>query len=152
MRRANSGDVPLLLDLMTDFYAEGGYALDRSHAAQAFSAVLADGRLGYIWIIQKEHQAVGHLVLTLRYAMEYGGMIACLDDLYVKPAWRNGGLSKAALLEVKSFCEKAGIRAVTVEVGHNNGPAQSVYRRLGFVEAPDRQLLAMALAPPTHIV
>ena len=40
---------------------------------QAFSAVLADERLGYIWIIQKEHQAVGHLVLTLRYAMEYGG-------------------------------------------------------------------------------
>jgi GNAT superfamily N-acetyltransferase len=152
MRRANSGDIPLLLDLMTDFYAEGGYALDRSHAAQAFSAVLADERLGYIWIIQKEHQAVGHLVLTLRYAMEYGGMIACVDDLYVKPACRNGGLSKGALLEVKSFCEKAGIRAVTVEVGHNNGPAQTVYRRVGFAEAPDRQLLAMALAAPTHIV
>ena len=33
MRRANSGDIPLLLDLMADFYAEGGYALDRSHAA-----------------------------------------------------------------------------------------------------------------------
>jgi ribosomal protein S18 acetylase RimI-like enzyme len=91
-------------------------------------------------------------VLTLKFAMEYGGLAACLDDLYVKPAWRNQGLSTAALLEVRSFCEKAGIRAVTVEVGYNNGPAQTVYRRIGFTELADRQLLALALAAPTHIV
>jgi GNAT superfamily N-acetyltransferase len=152
MRPASADDIPLLLDLMTDFYAEGGYVLGRSHAAAAFVAVLADERLGYIRIIQEEHQPVGHLVLTLKYTMEYGGMVACLDDLYVKPAWRNRGLSTAALLEVKDFCEKAGIRAVTVEVGHNNGPGQTVYRRVGFAEVPDRQLLAMALAAPTHVV
>ena len=83
----------------------------------AFAAVLADERLGYIRIIQEEHQPVGHLVLTLKYTMEYGGMVACLDDLYVKPAWRNRGLSTAALLEVKDFCEKAGIRPSMGSVG-----------------------------------
>jgi predicted CXXCH cytochrome family protein len=46
----------------------------------------------------------------------------------------------------------AGIRALTVEVGHNNGPAETVYRRIGLAEAADRQLLALALAAPTHIV
>jgi GNAT superfamily N-acetyltransferase len=152
MRRANSDDIPVLLDLMADFYAEGGYALDRSHAAGAFAAVLADARLGLIWIIENEHHAVGHLVLTLKFAMEYGGLVGCLDDLYVKPAWRNQGLSTAALLEVRGFCEKAGIRAVTVEVGHSNGPAQTVYRRVGFAELANRQLLALALAAPTHVV
>ena len=152
MRRASADDIPLLVGLMADFYAEAGYELERERAASAFAPVLADERLGYIWIIQMGTSDVGHLVLTLKYAMEYGGIIACLDDLYVMPAWRNKGLSRAALLEVRRFCEAAGIRAITVEVGHNNGPAQHVYRRVGFTEPADRQLLTLPLAAPTHIV
>ena len=152
MKRASPNDIPLLVGLMAEFYAEGGYDLNRAHAAEAFAAILADERLGYVWIIQAEHHDVGHLVLSLRYAMEYGGLVACLDDLYLKPDWRNKGLSTAALVEVRNFCEKAGIRALTVEVGHNNGPAQAVYRRVGFAEVADRQLLALALAAPTHVL
>jgi len=152
MRRATPGDIPLLVDLMAEFYAEADYALDRARAAGAFTAILADERLGYVWIIQAENHDVGHIVLTLKYAMEYSGLIACLDDLYVKPDWRNRGLSTKALIEVRNFCKQAGIRALTVEVGHNNGPAQKVYRRVGFAEAADRQLLALPLAAPTHIL
>jgi GNAT superfamily N-acetyltransferase len=151
MRRAGPNDIPLLVGFMMEFYAEAGYDLNHSRAAEAFAAILADERLGYVWIIQAEHHDVGHIVLTLRYAMEYGGMIACLDDLYVMQGWRNKGLSSGALAELRNFCEGVGIRALTVEVGHDNGPAQTVYRRAGFVEAAYRQLLALALAAPTHI-
>ena len=152
MRRATSDDIPLLVDLMAEFYGEAGYRLDRDRARAGFTALLADERLGRVWIIQAEQQAVGHLVLVLRFAMEYGGMIGCLDDLYVKPVWRGLGLATGALTEIRMFCQDAGIRALTVEVGPDNGPAQTVYRRVGFVETVGRQLLALALAPPTHIV
>jgi GNAT superfamily N-acetyltransferase len=151
MRRAAPNDIPLLVGLMGEFYAEAGYDLNHARAAEAFAAVVADERLGYVWIIEAENQDVGHIVITLRYAMEYGGFVACLDDLYVTSSWRNKGLSTAALMEVRNFCESAGIRALTVEVGHKNGPAQTVYRRAGFVEAEDRQLLVLPLAAPTHI-
>lgn len=150
MRQASPNDIPLLVGLMAAFYAEGGYDLNRVRAAGAFAAILADERLGYVWVIHAEQEDVGHIVLTLRYAMEYGGLIACLDDLYVRPDWRNQGLSTRALVDVRNFCQGRGIRALTVEVGHNNGPAQTVYRRAGFAEAADRQLLALALAAPTH--
>ena len=86
MRRAGPNDIPLLVDLMAGFYAEAGYQLDHAHAAGAFETILADERLGHVWIIQAEDRDVGHIVLTLKYAMEYGGTIACVDDLYVKPA------------------------------------------------------------------
>jgi len=152
MRRASADDIPLLASLMADFYAEAGYELDHARAKAAFAAILADERLGHVWIIQAEHRDVGHVVLTLRFAMEYGGLIACLDDLYVKPGSRNRGLSTGALMEVRKFCESSGIRALTVEVDPNNRPAQTVYRRIGFTETVGRQLLALALAPPTHIV
>jgi len=151
MRRAKADDVPVLIDLMEEFYAEGGYKLDRERAGEAFSTILSDERLGYVWIIQDQQEEVGHLVLTLKYAMEYGGLIACLDDFYVKRVWRNRGLGRAALFAVRNFCEEAGIRAITVEVGHDNGAAQAAYRRIGFAEAAGRQLLALALRPPTHV-
>jgi GNAT superfamily N-acetyltransferase len=152
MRRAIPDDIPTLLALMSEFYAEGGYDLDRAHAERAFAAVLADERLGFVWLIDEETKNVGYLVLTLRFGMEYGGLMACLDDLFVVPQSRNKGLSTAALLQVREFCEHSGIRAITVEVGYSNGPAQAVYRRVGLAEAPDRQLLALALARPTHVV
>ena len=152
MRRALPSDIPLLISLMTEFYAESGYELNRALVAGAFAAILAEERLGYVWLIQDEGEDAGYLVVTIRFGMEYGGRMACLDDLYVVPSHRNRGLSTAALIHVRGFCEEMGIRALTVEVGHSNGPAQTVYRRVGFVEAADRQLLALALANPAHTV
>ncbi len=137
---------------MQEFYAEAGYTLDRTLAESAFTAVLSDQRLGCIWLIEADSAPVGHVVVTFRFGMEYGGLIACLDDLYVIPASRNQGLSTAALTEVRDFCRAIGVRAMTVEVGHDNEPAQKVYRRAGFTESPGRQLLALPLAPPTHVV
>jgi GNAT superfamily N-acetyltransferase len=151
MRRATSGDIPLLVSLMKDFYAEAKYDLDQARAAAAFSAVIADEQLGYVWIIDAEGHDVGHIVLTLRFAMEFCGRLACLDDLYVKPAWRNRGLATAALREVADLCKKAGLSALTVEVGADNRPARAVYDRIGFVEAADRRLLTFALTLPAHV-
>jgi len=137
---------------MKGFYAEAGYEVNEELASRAFEAIITDKRLGFVWIIEAEGQPVGHLVIVLRYAMEYGGFIACLDDLYVDAAWRNRGLSTSALTEVTAFCRNAGIRAMTVEVGRSNAPAQAVYRRAGFQESDDRQLLAFELAPPVHVL
>jgi GNAT superfamily N-acetyltransferase len=137
---------------MAEFYAESGYELNSERASRAFTDILTNDRLGYVWLIQAANEYAGHVVLTLRYAMEYGGLVGCLDDLYVRPSHRKQGLSSAALFEVGNFCRDAGIRALTVEVGHNNVPAQALYRRAGFAEAADRQLLALPLAAPTHIV
>jgi GNAT superfamily N-acetyltransferase len=152
MRQADRDDIPMLLTLMSEFYSESGYALNHAVAESAFSAVLSDERLGYVWLIDEESKDVGYIVVTLRFGMEYGGLMACLDDLFVVPRSRNKGLGTRALVQIRDFCKTIGIRAITVAVGFSNGPAQAVYRRIGLAEAPDRQLLALALERPTHAV
>jgi GNAT superfamily N-acetyltransferase len=149
---ATAADIPVLLDLMTEFYSEAGYTLDGGRAAKAFEGLIHDVRLGLVWLIRLEGQAVGHVVVTFRYGMEYGGLLGCVDDLFVKAASRNRGIANAALLAVRDHCVSLGVRAMTVEVGRENGAAHAVYRRVGFVELTDRVLLALALAEPTHIV
>jgi len=151
MRPAKTDDLPALLDLMADFYAESGYVLERAHAEEAFSALLADQRLGRVWLIDQGSAVVGHVVVTFVFAMEYGGVTAVVDDFYVRPASRGAGVGTAALAEVRRACAEFGVRAMRVEVGRDNAIAQAVYRHVGF-EAADHLLMTLPLAGPTHVV
>ncbi len=45
MREASLADVDLLVDMMTEFYAEADYSLNVERAAEAFRTLLADDRL-----------------------------------------------------------------------------------------------------------
>ncbi len=54
MRKATPDDVEQLVELMAEFYAEGAYLLNRRRATEAFQTLLADDRLGHVWIIQAD--------------------------------------------------------------------------------------------------
>jgi GNAT superfamily N-acetyltransferase len=151
MRLAASADADRLVELMDEFYAEAGYSLDRAHAQEAFAAVLADSRLGRIWLIQAGVADVGYVALTFVYSLEYGGPAAVVEDFFVRAPYRGAGLGRAAMDTVRAYCDEAGIRAVSVEVGRDNAVAQSVYRGVGFASV-DRQLMMLKLAAPTHVV
>jgi GNAT superfamily N-acetyltransferase len=149
MKRAVPDDATQLVEMMSEFYAEGGYPLNRRRAAEAFAALLADDRWGGVWLIQAEGRDVGYVVLTFYYSMEYGGLIAMVDDLFVRPAYRGAGLGTSALTEARAICVEHGLRAMNVETGPDNGPALALYQKCGFQEV-DRRLLALKLADPTH--
>ena len=156
MREAGQADVPELAGLMRAFYAESGFALDEEQAAAGFRALLADARLGRVWLIERgaaprdRARRRGYIVVTFVFAMEYGGMAAVVDDFYVRPEARGEGLGKAALAAARRACEDLGLRAMRVEVGVDNLVAQAVYRSAGFEALPDHGLMAAPLAPPAH--
>lgn len=144
MRQASPEDVPLLVALMTEFYAETSTPMDPARAVDAFAALLADHRLGSVWLIQAETQEVGYVVVTFCYSMEFAGPNAFVDDLFIQAAFRGAGLGTKALAEVRTFCVNHGVRALHLETGRDNSVAQALYRRVGFV-ATDRQLLTLTL-------
>lgn len=149
MRQALLADIDQLVALMAEFYAESGYQLNAQRAAKAFRALLDDERLGRVWLIQADDLDVGYLVVTLGYSMEYGGLDAFIDDLFVRAPFRNAGLGTAAMSGARAFCIAQGVRALHLEVEQANAVAQRVYRNAGFV-SNDRQLLTLRLAAPTH--
>lgn len=151
MELATPEDADRLVDLMDEFYAEAGYALDRAHAQAAFAALLADARLGRIWLIQVDAADVGYVALTFVYSLEYGGPAAVVEDFFVRAPYRNAGLGRAAMATVRAYCAETRIRAISVEVGRDNAVAQSVYHGAGFA-AVDRLLMTLELATPTHLV
>ena len=150
-RAATLDDVPALIELMTEFYAESGFTLLPEPARASFEALIADPRLGGVWIAEDDGVAAGHVVLTLCFAMEYGGLRGFIDDLFVRPGARGRGHAASLLAAARGACAERGVRALNVEVGPDNDVAQRVYRRAGF-EPTGHDLLFMALAAPSHAV
>jgi len=141
IRSAVTGDIPLLVDLMEEFHGESGRPLDRAWAAAGFSALLGDNSLGAVWIASSEGRPGGYVVLTLRFTMEFGGLDAFIDDLYVRPSCRRRGMGQALLGALFSDCEKRGALAVHVEAGHDNLPALGLYGSRGMRAGTDGRLM-----------
>ena len=149
VRAAQVGDIPQLVALMTEFYAEADYALLPEPAARAFAQLLGDPRLGRVWIMEVDSLPVGYAVLTVSFSMEYGGLRGFVDDLFVRRPYRGRGLGSAALGELRRISTALGVRALHVEVGAANEAARRVYRQSGF-EDSGRLLLTLPLATPVH--
>src|SRR5689334_5059481 len=149
IRPATPDDVPALVALMTAFYAEADYPLPAAPARRAFEALLADARLGGAWLAEDGGAAVGHVVLTHCFSMEYGGLRGFIDDLYVRPAARGRGVGAALLAAARGGALARGVRALHVEVGPENGTARRLYARAGYAES-GHLFLSLPLAPPLH--
>ena len=95
IRLATEADIPALVALMTDFYAESDFVLPDTAATRAFSALFASPALGSVWLAEDSGVPVGHIVLAMSFSMEYGGLRGFIDDLYVRPTAR-GQWARAA--------------------------------------------------------
>jgi GNAT superfamily N-acetyltransferase len=140
--RASSVDIPELVGLMREFYAEADLALDDDWAASSFSALLGDPARGAAWIAKVDNVPAGHAVLTLRHSMEFGGLDAFVDDLFVRPGHRRRGLGRALLTALFDDCRRRGTLAVHVETGEGNAAARALYA--GFGMRDRRRLLLTA--------
>ncbi|MEJ7813220.1 MAG: GNAT family N-acetyltransferase [Gemmatimonadaceae bacterium] len=149
VREALAGDIPQLVALMAEFYAEAGYPLPTVAATRTFADLLGDARLGRVWLLEAAGAPAGYIVLTISFSMEYGGLRGFVDDLFVRVAYRGQGLATAGLAEVQRMAEALGVRALLVEVGPENDTARRVYGRSGFTDT-GRRLLARPLAAAVH--
>ncbi len=113
-------DVQQLVTMMAEFYSASPYVLNPRRATDAFTALLADERLGHVWFIQSNSKDVGYVVVTLCHSMTFGGTVAVVDDFFIQPAFRGAGLGKAAMEEIRNYCASRGVRAIHVETGHDN--------------------------------
>ena len=140
VRRATAADVGVLVELMREFYAEADFPLDSTWAGDAFADLVADPSLGAVWIISVNDAPVGHVVLTVRYAMEFGGLIGYIDDLFVRKVHRRQGAATAGLDALVAECKRRGCKSIHVEVGPGNIAAIGLYGRFGLAPGTDERV------------
>ena len=96
-RAATEADLPALVELGRQFYREEGYPYDEAMARAALQRLLGEPQRGRIWIAPRGGRLVGYLILTFGYSIEFHGVDALIDEVYVEPEFRGSGLGTRAI-------------------------------------------------------
>jgi ribosomal protein S18 acetylase RimI-like enzyme len=133
-RPATLQDIDPIIGLVRRYYAENGYPFSEPDTRRAIGQLLREPSRGRIWLVDGPTGPAGYVVLTLGYSLEYGGVDAFVDEVYLVPEARGQGAGRRALELVEATCRELGVRALHLEVESNNEPARAVYRKRGFID------------------
>jgi GNAT superfamily N-acetyltransferase len=125
-------ELPALLELMREFYAQQEMRFDEPAASLAINRALSNPELAQIYLIFRGAELAGYFALTFCFSLEFHGRFALFDELYLREPYRRQKLGKAVVAFAEDLCKKAGIKALRLEVGRENQPAQSLYNAAGF--------------------
>lgn len=83
---------------------------------------------GYLFIYEEE--IVGFATVAKSFSTEAGGLVAWLEELYIRPNYRSLGLGK----EIFVFIEKTypNLKRIRLEVEKDNTRAINLYEKKGF--------------------
>lgn len=130
-----------LMTLVAAFHAEEGIA-QSDDMRRAGLAPLLDGiPHGVVYLIGPPRAAIGYIVITFGWSVEFGGLDGFIDELYIRPGVRKRGIASETLLSLPRALAGAGLKALHLEVDQTNETAQRLYARAGFALRPNYHLM-----------
>jgi ribosomal protein S18 acetylase RimI-like enzyme len=142
---ADNDDVEILLPFIQKLYeVDGSVIFNAVVVRQALMQLLSDELMGRVWLIQYQGKAIGYVVLTFSYSLEYGGRDAFIDEIYIDHAYQGQGIGKQTIKFLEEVCISLNVQALHLEVERDNISAQGFYRQVGF-EDHNRYLMTKYL-------
>jgi GNAT superfamily N-acetyltransferase len=149
---ADLNHIQELLDLMHEFYIWGDLPWKPDAARGALTALLEDDRLGQAWLTQEDGKRIGYMVFTYGYSLEFGGMEACLDELFILEEYRGRGFGSQTIQSIFPLIKAQGVRVLGLEVDFDDLRAQKFYRSLGFQRRDGYHTMVLQLDSQTEMI
>ena len=145
---ARAEDLPRLVELLGMLFAlEAEFAPDASKQQRALELILADTRIGRVFVARDGERVVAMATLLYTVSTAEGGKAALFEDLVVAPEARGSGVGPALLQCVIEEARKEGLLRLTLLTDGDNDRAQALYRKCGF-EASTMRPMRLKLAGP----
>ena len=144
MRQAGPGDVDAvapLFDAYRQFYQQpSDPALSRAFIAERLARSES-----VIFLAERDGQAVGFVQLYPLFSSTAGRprRLWLLNDLFVSPSARGGGVARALMDRARRLGEETGAAGLELATARTNTPAQRLYESLGWRQ--DEQFLRYEL-------
>ncbi len=132
LQLATEDDAPKLLPLIAAFHTEMGFDTTPEQQTAAVAPLLSGSPHGAIWMIGPRKAPVGYVAITFGWSLEFGGMDAFVDELYIRPAVRKRGMGGEALNGLAKALGDGGVRALHLEVDRDDEDTQRFYTRARF--------------------
>ena len=143
-RFARAEDIPALLPLMRDFYEYERLPFDAHRIERLLHELITNEQFGHAILFDKANQLAGYMILTFGYSLEFGGRDALIDEFYVVPDARGGGVGAQAIAYAVELCRARGLTDIHLEADHFNARVHEFYKRLGFRDHP-RHLMTLSI-------
>ena len=137
VRRATPEDAAVLGRLLWDFNTEFETETDDADVlAERFARIL---ELPEIVAVLAEHggEAVGFALVSLRPAIWFDGPVSQLEELYVVPTLRSGGVGTRVLALCRRIALDLGSPEMHINVDEVDVDTRRFYERHGFVNIED---------------
>ena len=137
--RATDTDVADVASLLAVQLDEHGMAMPRDAVERALHGIVTRPERGRVLVARKDGLAVGFAVMPFTWTVEFGGLSAWLDELYVIPELREHGLGTKLLLAAMEVVRAEGCIAMDLEVDTDHARVASLYLRNGFRALPRKR-------------
>ena len=131
-RKITTIDIPIVLDLMTTFYAIDNYPIDTEITRKNFELFIKKPDLGQCFLIEHDGKPAGYLLLAYMFMFEFGGQIAFLDELYIDSNFQGNGLGKLAVEFAQQYAKEIDLKILYLEVELHNERAIELYKKYDF--------------------
>jgi len=84
------------------------------------------------YIAVQDGSAVGYVLQRFRHSMWAGGLEATLEDLFVSPPRRGGGLGKRLVEFALERAREKGCASICLDTNEHNEASTRIYTQLGF--------------------
>jgi GNAT superfamily N-acetyltransferase len=151
---ATHADIPQLCELLELLFGqEAEFQPDAAKQTAALGSLVGNPQRGRVFVLRHGTAVAGMASVQALVSTACGGDVLILEDLVVRPAYRNRGFGSALLDHIVWFARRGGYHRITLLTDRVNEAAQRLYARHGFSAsdmAPYRLLLAQApsLSPP----
>jgi GNAT superfamily N-acetyltransferase len=136
IRRAGPKHAADVHRLLAAQLAEHGIAISGDRLANAIDGVIDMSTRGFFLVALRNGTCVGVAYVSFIWALEHGGHAGWLEELYVVPEYRQGGVGTRLLEAVIAAAEAAGCAALDLEIDSAHERVRSLYERHGFTALP----------------
>jgi GNAT superfamily N-acetyltransferase len=136
IRRAGPEHAADICRLLAVQLAEHHVDIASDALANSVAGVLDVPRRGFFLVATCDGACIGVAYVSFIWALEHGGQAGWLEELYVVPEHRTGGVGTQLLEAVIAAALAAGCAALDLEIDSDHERVRSLYARHGFTALP----------------
>ena len=129
---AQAADLGPIIQLLRTQLEEHDIVLTGQALQRATQGLIEDHALGRILTARLGGELVGVAVISFLWTLEHGGPAAWLDEVYVEPSRRGGGIGRKLVEAAMQVARDSGCIALDLEVDEGHEAAERLYERMGF--------------------
>lgn len=136
IRRAGPEHATDICRLLAVQLAEHGIGISGDELRIAIDGVIDVPKRGFFLVALRDGACIGVAYVSFIWALEHGGHAGWLEELYVMPEHRDGGVGTQLLEAAIAAAKATGCAALDLEIDAAHERVRSLYERHGFTALP----------------